>query len=195
MKEITTSDKINIMNATLSQSKTKQYNHRQCQSLFGYAASVHKRFNGKCQLCDCGGLGIDHFDLWRQMTVEHILGESDKGYPAAIKVSLLKRFPELSNQERNDLLIQIDELNTVTACQFCNSTTSRNNSQRRNSKNMAQLIENTAGTINDVLEAVRQEINHVLQVKRSEATWKLEAVRLGFINEVMSDYKDIPDRD
>src|SRR5215217_4881277 len=75
---------------------TKPYDYRNCQSLFGYAAAVHQRCQGICQLCGCGGLTPNTFDLWRQMTVEHILGESDKGYPKDIEQALAMRFPDLT---------------------------------------------------------------------------------------------------
>src|SRR5205807_243716 len=55
------------------------YDYRNCQSLFGYAAKVHERSGGVCQLCSAGAAGLD-FDLWRQMTVEHLIGESQGGY-------------------------------------------------------------------------------------------------------------------
>ena len=46
----------------------KEYDYRNCQSLFGYATEVHQRSGGVCQLCDAGATGLD-FDLWRQLTV------------------------------------------------------------------------------------------------------------------------------
>ena len=51
------------------------YGHRNCQSLFGYAAKVHERSGGVCQLCDAGAVELG-FDLWRQMTVEHLIGKA-----------------------------------------------------------------------------------------------------------------------
>jgi hypothetical protein len=47
----------------------KDYDYRNCQSLFGYAAKVHERSGGVCQLCGAGGPEVD-FDFWRQLTVE-----------------------------------------------------------------------------------------------------------------------------
>ena len=41
------------------------YDYRNCQSLFGYAAKVHERSGGVCQLCGAGTGGLD-FDLWRR---------------------------------------------------------------------------------------------------------------------------------
>jgi hypothetical protein len=68
------------------------YDYRNCQSLFGYAADVHERSGGICQLCGCGSREPD-FDLWRQMTVEHLVGESQGGYRGQIERALVARFP------------------------------------------------------------------------------------------------------
>ena len=68
------------------------YDYRNCQSLFGYAAKVHERSGAVCQLCGAGTAGLD-FDLWRQMTVEHLIGESQGGYLRQISASLADRFP------------------------------------------------------------------------------------------------------
>jgi hypothetical protein len=46
------------------------YDYRNCQSLFGYAARVHERSGGVCELCGARSSVLD-FDLWRQLTVEH----------------------------------------------------------------------------------------------------------------------------
>ena len=75
------------------------YNYKNCQLLFEYALDVHSRSGGICQLCDCGqGDDID-FDLWRQMTVEHLIGESQKGYLKDIRKILNKKFTNLSPKE------------------------------------------------------------------------------------------------
>ena len=75
------------------------YNYRNCQSLFGYAAKVHERSGGVCQLCGAGTAGLD-FDLWRQMTVEHLLSagvghEIDRGvlHDVLLDSSLSSRAP------------------------------------------------------------------------------------------------------
>ena len=101
------------------------YNYLQCQSLFGYAFEVHERCSYQCQLCGCGGNRAADFDLWRQMTVEHIIGNSQGGYPVAIRQSINERFPDLKESVRAEFAQKLDRANTVTACQFCNSTTSR----------------------------------------------------------------------
>jgi hypothetical protein len=70
------------------------YDYRNCQSLFGYAASVHVRSGGVCQLCGADG-GPARFDFWRQLSVEHLIGESQGGYLRAIKTAAARRFPDL----------------------------------------------------------------------------------------------------
>ncbi len=100
------------------------YNYKNCQSLFGYSADVHIRCKGVCQLCGCGGDPIN-FDLWRQMTVEHLIGKSQGGYLKQIKQSVSDKFPHYSSENVTNLSKKLDAINTVTACQFCNSTTSR----------------------------------------------------------------------
>jgi hypothetical protein len=60
------------------------YHYRNCQSLFGYAAEVHRHSGGVCELCGAGATGID-FDLWRRLTVEHLIGESQGGYAKQIR--------------------------------------------------------------------------------------------------------------
>lgn len=100
------------------------YDHRNCQSLFGYAAAVHERSGAICQLCGAGADRLD-FDLWRQLTVEHLIGESQGGYLAQIRRSLRVRLPDLPQARLEELARAIDAANTITACSFCNSTTSR----------------------------------------------------------------------
>lgn len=112
------------------------YDYRNCQSLFGYAQEVHERSGGVCQLCGCGaGPNVD-FDLWRQMTVEHIIGKAQGGYFQDIQLALSNRFRNLPRIELERMARRIDEANTITACSFCNSTTSRD----RASKSMPELI-------------------------------------------------------
>jgi hypothetical protein len=77
-----------------------------------------------CQLCGAGAAELD-FDLWRQMTVEHLIGESQGGYRYQISASLAHRFPGLGPDEIAELATRIDAANTVTACSFCNATTSQ----------------------------------------------------------------------
>jgi hypothetical protein len=151
-----------------------KYNHRNCQSLFGYAEKVHRRFHWTCQLCGCGGEPID-FNLWRQLTVEHVIGESQGGYVKDLRMAVANRFPMLAPHEQEQIVLAIDEMNTVTACSFCNSTTSRDH----NEKSMVQLLaaegdpEQVVGQIHSVLAAI-------LEKKRGTVQWKLASIREAF---------------
>lgn len=154
----------------------KAYNYRDCQSLFGYAASVHERSGGICQLCGCGGDELD-FDVWRQMTVEHLVGESQGGYLAQIRSALAQRFPGLEPAVLADLAARIDMANTITACSFCNSTTSR----KRAAIGMTEAVERAPdGTPDEIYLSVTAALARILEEKRRDVTWKLESVRRSF---------------
>lgn len=132
--------------------------------------------------CGLGSrLGRLDFDLWRQMTVEHLIGDSQGGYPRAIRASLLQRFPDLAPAECDELVSVIDESNTVSACSFCNSTTSRTRAPR----GMDDLILNTPGGPGEVVAAITAETEAVLAVKRGDVRWKIESVRMAF-NETLA---------
>jgi hypothetical protein len=91
----------------------------------GYGRATHERAGGIGQLCDCGdGPEVD-FDPWRQFTIEHLIGEGQGGYPRRIRAAVDSRFVQLAQDERWALAARIHEANIVTACQFCNSVTSR----------------------------------------------------------------------
>lgn len=155
---------------------SKRYDYRNCQSLFGYAKKVHQRSGGICQLCGCG-MGIQSgFDLWRQMTVEHLIGESQGGDLKRIKEAIAKRFPKLSYEEHEKLANLVHDANTVTACRFCNSTTSR----YRHTKGMDQLINEKQGTSEEVVESIKLELKRVLGRKRASVRWKLHSVKDAF---------------
>jgi len=154
----------------------KRYNYRNCQSLFGYAQDVHKRSGGICQLCGAGMGEPSSFDLWRQLTVEHLVGASQGGYIKEIRVVISKRFPGLSNEEREELALRIDGANTATACSFCNATTSRD----RNPENMAQLISEAKGEPDAAVNEVLLKLEEVLKRKRISVRWKLDSIREAF---------------
>jgi hypothetical protein len=154
----------------------KEYDYRNCQSLFGYAAAVHERSGGICQLCGAGSSEID-FDLWRQLTVEHLVGESQGGYLRQISAALAQRFPGLSPTALAGLAGRIDAANTITACSFCNSTTSRNQAPVA----MTEAIQRAPdGSPEDIYEHVVADLEAILATKKREASWKLEAVRKAF---------------
>ena len=150
------------------------YNYKNCQSLFGYSAEVHIRCRGKYQLCGCGGGPLD-FDMWRQMTVEHLIGKSQGGYLKQIKDSLLIKYPNYAADEIISLSKKLDALNTVTACQFCNSTTSRDVCDL----SMEDLIHNGTNEL-EIFQAVELACLDILEIKKKKVAWKLESVKEAF---------------
>jgi hypothetical protein len=156
------------------------YNYKNCQSLFGYSAEVHIRCKGKCQLCGCGGDPLD-FNMWRQMTVEHLIGKSQGGYLKQIKGSLSNKYPNYTVDEIVTLSKKLDALNTVTACQFCNSTTSRDVCDL----SMEDLIHNGANEI-ETLKAVESACFQILETKKKKVAWKLASVKEAFEKHVVS---------
>ncbi len=157
-----------------------EYNHKQCQSLFGYAFEAHVRSGGVCQLCSCGGEALT-FDLWRQLTVEHLIGKKHGGYRNQIGVSVAERFPNLTNVERKALVTTIDAMNTVTACSFCNSTTS----QEACEFTMRDLLFKVDGDADAVIAALNVQLQSILDRKRASVAWKLESVRRAYESSVL----------
>ena len=153
-----------------------EYDYRNCQSLFGYAAQVHDRSGGICQLCGAGMTDVD-FDLWRQLTVEHLIGKSQGGYLPQVSASLTRRFPELDTDARAELAAQIDAANTVTACSFCNATTSREQAP----VSMTVLIEEAPdGPPELIFRHVTAGLAGILAEKRAEVAWKIASIRRAF---------------
>jgi hypothetical protein len=89
------------------------------------------------------------------------------------------RFPELLPDAIEELALRLDAPNTVTACSFCNSTTSRDIS----SKSMPELLKEAIGGPGEVLKFVSSELRRVLDRKRADVRWKLESVRMAFEKE------------
>jgi len=156
------------------------YNIKDCQSLFGYAFETHKRYKGVCQLCGAGKNGLS-FDIFRQMTVEHIIGKSQGGYISGIKSCFKKYFPKYEASKVKTLSKSIEFENMVTSCQFCNSMTSRYVSD----VSMDRLFsESTGKSEEELLEHVKTELNKILKAKKEYLKSKQDAVRAGF-DEVM----------
>ncbi len=152
-----------------------------CQSLLGYGQAVHERSGGICLLCGCGsGEQID-FHLWRQMTVEHLIGGLQGGYLKSkrhptILDAVRGRFPTLPVDQAVDLAKRIHDLNMVTACHFCNSMTSRD----KNPKTMRQLLDEVEGTPDQIIEQLRAKFDEVLRRKKADVQWKLASIRPAF---------------
>lgn len=152
------------------------YDETGLQSLFGYGKAAHERSGGICQLCGCGaGSDID-FDLWRQFTIEHLIGEGQGGYPPRIRAAVDQQYGHLAPEDRMDLAKRIHEANIVTACQFCNSTTSRD----RAAASMEQLISELPPDPDEALVVLARMLQPILDAKRSTVQWKLRSVYRGF---------------
>lgn len=108
------------------------------------------------------------------MTVEHLIGDSQGGYRKQIDVALSARFPGLGPSGVAELARRIDHANTVTACSFCNSMTSR----ARAAISMEEAIQNAPdGTTDEIYQAVTASLHQVLEDKRRDVRWKLDSVR------------------
>jgi hypothetical protein len=131
------------------------YNVTGLQSLFGYGA----------------GPQVD-FDLWRQFTIEHLIGAGQGGYPRRIREAVDSKFSHLPENERRMLAVRIHEANVVTACQFCNSTTSRDVA----AFTMEEVIADLPPDADEAVAVAAEKLQTVLDRKRQRVQWKLRAV-------------------
>jgi len=159
----------------------KPYDYRNCQSLFGYALNVHKRSGCVCQFCGCSAGEQVDFDVWRQMSVEHIIGRIKGGDVRDVRLAIARRFPELSSAERERLVQRIDEANTVTACGLCNSMTSQHDKHERS---MSQLLEGAEGSPDEIVEMILLEINKMFDDKRVVVRCRNRTHRFNDISDV-----------
>ena len=107
-----------------------------CQSLMGYAESVHGRSGGVCAYCDFGKDRVD-FAEWRQLTLEHVISDSeltkDRIHKCLRGLFGLKEsdWPQPRQWQREERFRGLRLYNSVyrecevTVCHFCNSLTSR----------------------------------------------------------------------
>lgn len=75
---------------------------------------------------------------------------------------------------------EIDLINTVTACQYCNSTTSRDVSDI----SMSDLIIVADGSRGSLIKEVSSTCGTILNKKRKSVAWKLESIREAFEGQV-----------
>jgi len=106
-----------------------------CQSLLGYAESVHLATGGICAYCDFGKPRLD-FSEWRQLALEHVVpsgivnGDEVKSKLMALFGYAKEDWPTRKHQPRADLRghklqAKLAEACCTTACTFCNSMTSK----------------------------------------------------------------------
>jgi hypothetical protein len=159
----------------------RPYDPRNLQSLFGYGRAAHVRSGGICQLCGCGKDRDLDFDMWRQFTIEHLIGQGDGGYPDRINAAVARKLGDtVSLDEQTRLARDIHEANIVTACQFCNSTTSRD----RSPFTMEDLILGAPSDLQSMYQFVVEKLQAILERKRAVVAWKLEATRAAFDTEI-----------
>jgi hypothetical protein len=167
----------------------KPYDARGCASLLLYGKEVHLRSGGICQLCQRFGVGdtVD-FESWRQLTVEHIIGRKDDGSVEKIRDAVEHKCfdPPLSPGRAATLADELHRLNTVSACSFCNSMTSRATCE----ETLAALIARTKGSDAELVGAVTEATKAVLSKKQAEVRWKLESLRAAFNEEVATQLAD-----
>lgn len=117
------------------------------------------------------------FDVWRQMSVEHIIGRIKGGDVRDVRLAIARRFPELSSAERERLVQRIDEANTVTACSFCNSMTSQHD---KHGRSMSELLDGAEGSPDEIVEMILLEISKIFDDKRAAVRRKIEAIHAAF---------------
>lgn len=159
-----------------------KYDYRNCQSLFGYAEAVHRRSGGVCKLGGCGARRPVDFDFWLQLSVEHLVGYSQGGYLKQIRKLLVTRFPHLPPEKCEEFARRLDEANTVTACRFCNSTTSRD----LNPETMAELLGESLNP-QDAVDSAIAKLDLILKRKQADVQWKLKSVRVAFHEAIRPD--------
>jgi hypothetical protein len=79
-------------------------------------------------------------------------------------------------------------VDTVTACSFCNATTSRDIT----AKSMPELMREAGSTPEEVTAGLPKKLQDILQRKRDSVKWKLESVRDAFEQEVSAKLSGTP---
>ena len=116
-------------------SKADSWSPFSCQSLLGYAAEFHKRSGGICAYCDYGKGSVD-FNMWRQLSLEHVIPRSiiysDKAKDGLRSLLSLtdqdwstRKYQRTAGLKGVEFQRKIEAACCVTACHFCNSMTSR----------------------------------------------------------------------
>ena len=144
-----------------------------CQSLTGYGKEVHKRSGGKCAYCDFVG---DSFDKWRQLSVEHIIPTS---YVGGNWLKFIKdKFNPIGKEDLSNLCKKIHEINIVTACNFCNSMTSRYKPEKGEKKEIQNLLNKIkfCNNTNEFIHLIRDLAGLIEKEKRIEVQGKMKYI-------------------
>ena len=170
------------------------------QSLLGYGKSVHNRSGGVCQYC---GYGVKmetdtetNFDLWRQLTVEHLISEAGGGYlyqqkyRIAFEQLVHRKFPILSDRDVQIFVEAIDRANTKTACRCCNSMTSRDH-ELKIKKTFADLLNEYSGSSEEVREHMSAFLDENFKRRREVVRNKLNEAKKVFQKDIEPVFKSL----
>jgi len=160
------------------------------QSLAGYARQAHRDSQGTCLYC---GLGVQRaeepelrFDVWRQLTVEHVIPQRDGKLTKEIRDALTNRF---GFAEGEQLASRIGHMNEVTACHLCNSFASRMG--HRIAEQVAQFMAHLQDAPQEeLLESLAHDIWEVWKIKRTAVRRKLRYLRGRFRQTIGPDEMD-----
>lgn len=115
--------------------------------------------------------------LWRQLSIEHVISESQGGYNPRLKVAVSTRFSDYPIDEIERIVGQINIANTVTACRFCNDTTSRYVAQ----KTMEELLVEAQGqNLDEVIAEIQSHLKAIFEEKKRLVLWKLSSIEPAF---------------
>ncbi|MCL4552796.1 MAG: hypothetical protein M1305_04500 [Candidatus Marsarchaeota archaeon] len=170
-----------------------RYDPKGCQSLLGYGRAVHARSGGVCEYCGLGKERVD-FSVWRQLSVDHVVPVklfSGRGR------TLRSVFPKLPNVELRKLAKEINRINLVTACNFCNSMTSRMDfaiNEILSSDSCDEATSVDAEPVQDMLGRLEQRVAQVLPMKRNRVRQRLAELRKTFDEEVRPELEAVRNR-
>lgn len=178
------------------------------QSLLGYAKETHRRSGGVCLYCGFGVPSVEDpehkFDVWRQLTVEHIVPSDNCQLREKIKHGICTAFPDLSEELARILRERVEELNTVTCCHLCNSLVSRYTSNNDISGAICSFNEDLQApehpgmtTLNNEhvvtwLKKLRDDIWNLWKEKSKIARGKLLGIRQKFQDEYIDIHLNVP---
>jgi len=145
-----------------------------CQSLLGYGRAAHERSGGVCAYCGLGSDGVT-FDLWRQLTVDHVIASNTIGPGGLGKLIRAKCFPNLPEGELKKLFESINRINLVTACSFCNSMTSRKRTRSIHEIMPDEPSEEVVAADHPLVEALLSRLEQLVDVERKDKVKYVQA--------------------
>jgi hypothetical protein len=136
-----------------------------------------------CKYCDLGKNRQD-FDTWRQLTIDHVVPTSCIGTE-----DWTSKFPNLlSKGARKDLFSEINRINLVTACNFCNSMTSRMRIGDREAilpdREYPDAVDMNHPAVQGMLERLAKEVRNLKQEKRKYVQDRLRKLEQVYLEKV-----------